>query len=308
MKKIIIMYIIFMKVLIFAQPVINSNDLNNIGSGNIFSTNPSGFTTGLSGANITWNFSALTLVPNGTFISSIDTTAPFISNFIGANYIIKTTSTGIDYYEIYKLDSSKLEILGITTDSAVVVNFSPNPQTLFQFPYAYNSTIFDTYSTINDPSADDPFTILYDAYGTLITPYGTFNNVFRTKKLDGIFPIFTWYYPNSALKLLTVTFGSGGVNNVKFYHYTNLELSQNNLNKSLTIFPNPIDTELTIYNFNTNMTNFSFEIFDLYGRLIKSDKSKFNEKINIDELQSGSYLLVLKDENNIFKSKKIVKK
>ena len=296
-----------MNVLIFAQPIINSNDLNNIGSGNMFSANPSGFTTGLSGANITWNYSALTLVPNGTFVSSIDNTAPFISNFIGANYIIKTTSTGIEYYEIYKLDSSKLEILGITTNSGILVNFSPNPQTLFQFPYTYNSTIFDTYSTVSDPSANDPFTILYDAYGTLITPYGTFNNVIRTRKLDGIFPIFTWYYPNSALKLLTVMFGSGGVENVEFYQYTNLELTQNNLNKSLTIFPNPVDSELTIYNSDTNLTNFSFEIFDLYGRLIKFNISKFNEPISVDDLQSGSYLLVLKDKNNISSSIKIIK-
>ena len=308
MKKTITVLLLILNIYMFAQPILNVSDLNPYGTANLFTTNPTGFTTGLSGANQTWNYSGFSLTPNGTAVSTSITTSPFANSFPEANYFIKTVTNGSSTYSIYKLTSEKLELLGLTTDSSIIINFSPNPQTQFEFPYTYNSSINDTYSTTNDPDLNDPFSIIYDAYGTLITPYGTYNNVIRTKKMDGAFPIYSWYTINPTITILTAIFGSGGISSVKFYQYNNLSITQNEIQKSYDIIPNPASNNITILNSNNLNETFEYKIFDIMGRIIKKSNGKFNEKIDIENLQIGNYIIQISDKNKNLFNKKLIKK
>ena len=307
MNKIIIWLLLLCCINVMAQPILEETTLNLNGSSNIFTASSNGFTTGGVGANVTWNYSSLILTPNGTSLSAVVTTSPFTSNFPQTNLIVKTTTNGTDFYSYYKKNSTKLETLGLATNSALLVNFSPNPQTLFAFPFTYNLTINDTYSTTNDPTADDPFSIKYDAYGTLITPFGTYNNVFRTKKLDGTFPEFSWYTLNPTLVVLNVKFGATGVNSVLFYQQTNLNVTTNYLKLNTTIVPNPVtDTFIVAVN-NSFQDNFNYTILDLSGRIVMQNKTQFNVEINIENLEKGTYIIKINSENGIVAQHKIIK-
>jgi hypothetical protein len=75
-------------------------------------------------------------------------------------------------------------------------------------------------------------------------------------------------------------------------------LNELNENKHLTIFPNPVKSELNIISDN-NM--FDIRIFDKMGRLILKDSN--TKKINIENLSSGLYMIQI-----VFNSKSFVYK
>lgn len=300
MKKINTIFFLLLSSSMIAQPILNAADINFNGTGNFYEANPVGFTTGLSGANQTWDYSSIPLSLNGTIASNQVLTMPFSSSFPMANYFVKSTYLGTDYYYAYNSSDSKLEVLGIATNSSILVNFSPNPQTVFVFPLTYNLIINDTYSTTNNPTENDPFSIEYDAYGTLITPFETYTNVIRTKKFDGIFPVYSWYLQNSNKILLSVFFGSGGIDLVNFYQYSNLTVSKNDINNQIGIYPNPVNETITVSNSKNAVASFKYKILDVTGRIIKNGTSKYNIKINIEELNKGNYIIqIIENEGNI---------
>ncbi|MDY2587657.1 FG-GAP-like repeat-containing protein [Winogradskyella aquimaris] len=74
-------------------------------------------------------------------------------------------------------------------------------------------------------------------------------------------------------------------------------LSINNYeNDGISIYPNPTDNYLNV---KTNeIGDFSFRIFDLSGRLIKTGKINKNRKIDIGDISSGHYFIKLQNQIN----------
>ena len=306
-NKISLLFIILNNIL-FAQVILNYTDYNPIGNANVYTSNINGFSIGTSGSNQTWDYSSLTLNLIGSSNNTVVSTGPFINNFPNTNYITKSASNGIEYFTYKKITASKLENLGVSTNSVIIVDFNPNPQTQFEFPYTYNYNITDSYSIATDPTTNNSFTILYDAYGTLITPLRTYSNVFRTKKLDGIFPEYTWYSKNPTVILLSVKTGSTGINSIVFYDYNNLNIENYNINNRLNISPNPTNDKFTISNnLNDFTSDIDIEMIDNYGRIVSKIKTKFYEEINVDYLLSGIYLIKITNESGSNIYKKLIK-
>jgi endonuclease I len=73
----------------------------------------------------------------------------------------------------------------------------------------------------------------------------------------------------------------------------------------LKIYPNPVDEDLrfTIKNYSKSYLN--IKIYSLTGLLIKelSIKSSSENRINIQSLEKGSYLLLVRTEDNVFRSR-----
>ncbi|WP_282134691.1 reprolysin-like metallopeptidase [Seonamhaeicola maritimus] len=69
--------------------------------------------------------------------------------------------------------------------------------------------------------------------------------------------------------------------------------------KSLKVFPNPNKGEFTIKFNNATKSNIDLEVYDLRGRIIYSQKyqnvTSFDESINLNNIQSGMYILNLSD-------------
>lgn len=297
--------LILFKCIILAQPILNNADINFISSVNRFVANPVIFTTGGNGQNQTWDYSNVSLTPISASQSIVVTSAPFQSTFTNSNLIVKNTTSNNDLFLYFLLSNSKLELLGLSNLTNIIVDFNSNPLTQFEFPFTYNYLINDSYSTSNEPGINNAFTIKYDAFGTLITPYGTYNNVFRTKRLDGIFPEYNWYEQNTNKVILSVIFGSSGITSVTFFQQNNLNISKFKKDK-FEIYPNPT---ATFINLNTSTEIQNYKIFDLIGRKIKTEKLDKNQKIDVSQLDAGNYFIEVQDiNNNIFLEKFIKSK
>ncbi|WP_298424214.1 T9SS type A sorting domain-containing protein [uncultured Kordia sp.] len=93
----------------------------------------------------------------------------------------------------------------------------------------------------------------------------------------------------------------------KFNGATLLGLNDlNNEFSTLTISPNPSKDYVTVKHSQHTFTNFNYEIVDLVGRITQKGTSKFNEKINIDNLPSGTYIFHLQSELGEQSSKIII--
>lgn len=79
----------------------------------------------------------------------------------------------------------------------------------------------------------------------------------------------------------------------------------------LNIYPNPASTNLSI-NFTTaESTNISYEIIDLTGRILKSfsqtaELGKNIIDVNISDIQSGVYMIRLRDDSKILSNSKFI--
>jgi len=76
-------------------------------------------------------------------------------------------------------------------------------------------------------------------------------------------------------------------------------------NTEIRIAPNPAKDFIVVQ--NKENKNFEFRIFDYTGKLIKSGNTKSNEKINLENLQKGNYIIQTKSENEQVQSSEIIK-
>jgi len=78
---------------------------------------------------------------------------------------------------------------------------------------------------------------------------------------------------------------------------------------TLTVFPNPTSHILTLQISEYNNEKLSYQLFDLQGRLLKSEQIVGAEtQINTENLPASTYLMsVLNQENKNVQSFKIIK-
>jgi Secretion system C-terminal sorting domain len=77
--------------------------------------------------------------------------------------------------------------------------------------------------------------------------------------------------------------------------------------KQFTITPNPASEYLKLDFKNDKNQVFEFEIFDLLGRAIIFGNSNSNEKLSIENLITGTYIIQIKDEFGNFYNQKFIK-
>ena len=85
-----------------------------------------------------------------------------------------------------------------------------------------------------------------------------------------------------------------------------LSLAENHLG-NFNLFPNPAQDYINVSLKSGNETIKNVSIYDLNGRLIKSDKAS-DKKIAVSELQSGTYIILIENTENQKFSGKFVKK
>jgi hypothetical protein len=76
---------------------------------------------------------------------------------------------------------------------------------------------------------------------------------------------------------------------------TNVSVSNVNKNNGIKIFPIPAREYIYIAN-QGQQKEYNYRIFDYVGKLVKSGLIKSNDKINIENLSSGHYILKLENE------------
>ena len=201
-------------------------------------------------------------------------------------------------------------MLGFSNSTGITVTYL-NPSTAFQFPFLFNSSFTDT-SQITGSSVVNTRTTTYDAYGTLTTAFGTYNNVIRLKRLENtVFASYTWITLNPYQEILSANAGS----TINSFNYdvslpTNLSLTTNQLNKKFSIYPNPTSGNFSIKN-NLFENETFVNVFDILGNQIINNLKIDNNSAEIDlnNFASGMYFVKISDaNNNILHTEKIIKK
>ena len=83
-----------------------------------------------------------------------------------------------------------------------------------------------------------------------------------------------------------------------------LEIDDFELSKKIMLYPNPSNDYIKVNSKENLNENFRYTVFDLTGRQILNGNSKFDEKINIETLNTGNYFIQMENEKGeIFKEK-----
>ena len=90
---------------------------------------------------------------------------------------------------------------------------------------------------------------------------------------------------------------------------TVLGLSNNNINLEISVFPNPTSNYLNLKITDFKTSNFNYQLFDIQGRLIKSNSiNTHNTVIKLENLATSTYFLKVTENQKSIKSFKIIKK
>lgn len=286
--------------------------------------------------NQTWNFTNLVKIGQSTDAYTTPTTQetttyPGTTSTLTINSVVNITNTTNNLFT--KNNSNQISITGIKGVD-YEINYNTNNALLGTFPlnYGYNnvdnvagSFVYDT----NSGTFTGTITTTVDAYGTLNTNdigFGAFSgNVTRLKTVQnlnlssGIFTNIgtasqtTYNYYNSSNGYLVFRYSTININvpllslnetstSIENFQTVLLSRAENELNRSVTIFPNPIKSEFNIKNVSEIIE--SVRILDLQGKEIL--KTKSSEKIDLSNISSGIYLAVIETEKG-FINKKIIK-
>lgn len=257
-----------------------------------------GVSSGSSGANQTWNFSTAIVSPAGSFNVLNSSSTPCTANFPTSGWCFSTPGS---QYAYYNLSSSLLEETGasIPSNCSGGSTFS-NPKTVLIFPFNYTNTNTDAYVS-NTGSGN--YTVTYDAYGTLITPFGTYLNVARITNVDGTNTSTVWLNTNPIYQIMTIDEN----NNTIIFSNASVGVNETQLSNLISVFPNPSNGNFTISTQNI-LSGGELEIYNCLGEIIS--KTKINElflSIDLSEETAGIYFYhVISQGENISSGKLII--
>ncbi|QIG90737.1 peptidoglycan DD-metalloendopeptidase family protein [Chryseobacterium sp. POL2] len=116
---------------------------------------------------------------------------------------------------------------------------------------------------------------------------------------------FWWSFPSNLFNTngewkLEVTYQGKTV--VHKFNYGEKLSVENNQSKTISIYPNPVKSEININNLsNEKIENLS--IYDISGKLLLSYKNPEASKFNVSQLTKGVYNIILNTNKNIYKQK-----
>jgi hypothetical protein len=292
-----------------------------------------------TGNNFTWDFSGL--IPFSqtvdTFVSVQET--PWLYQlvfFLSSNLARKLTEfdqypgfTVTDTYEYYKNSSSDFRLTGnaATLSGIPLPNKFDSPDIIYKFPL----TAGNVDSSLSNYEISIPG-IGYsggwkkrvnhaDGWGTLITPYGSFQTI-RVKsdviQLDSLyldtlgigFPFYRqyteykWLGDGFGLPLCTAT-DDGLLSTISYIDsvrslFVGIPEVDSKI-QSVRVFPNPSKGEFFIHLDETPGESIEITILDMRGNAMERKEYPMRQeiKIKMDMLPSGIYILQVKNGNNI---------
>ena len=317
----------------YSQPVI-SNLAPNFGDHMTYKQSDTAPDPGPAGANITWDFSneviqnytaeysvehpedvsGSDMFPNATMVWVVD---------IGVGVLNSFMSFQNNAFTEYGNNS---EFSGTTSGKQYT-----DPLVHFTYPLEYQNTDSDDYAgNVFGITGTNNFTgsVIYevDGYGTIITPFGTYDNVLRitanSVELLGTLGFTTtdsitetsWYSPDVPVPVMVITsehsslFGipmdsSKTTTALSEFNGASSSLGGENNRTTFSIFPNPASDYIQIA-FDAKGSNTSvLRLADNTGRVIKNERIDPNEKVDISGLKPGIYIasLLMNGERSLYR-------
>ncbi|MEL6842537.1 MAG: T9SS type A sorting domain-containing protein [Bacteroidota bacterium] len=215
--------------------------------------------------------------------------------------------------------------------------FETNPDLELVFPFSFNSTINDQAQGVQwvevggqvfKQTRYKTTTRTVDAYGSLSTPYGTFNNVLRVRTTESIadtlrtiVPVvsnqeivrYTWYSSDERYVLMqmdsiaVLSFGQPvDINHAHMFRageiMTSVEEARFAERLSLAAYPNPAQQDLTVALTLEGPAEIRISLSNIIGQELMVDcfsEASFGERqytLGIGHLSPGYYLLRVQTE------------
>lgn len=338
MKHILAFFLLtFLVVYIQAQTIIDNNDMpqegDTIRQSNTFDTGTINYLE--TGEGINWDFSSLIPLTQkvDTFVSFSSTPWVYQLIFFGSANLAQPLLQFdqlpgfqvTDSYNFYKNTSSSFVQAGnaATLNEIPLPNKFSDPDKIFQFPLNFGNAD-SSYSTYNFAVPGIGYLGGWknrvnhaDGWGTLTTPYGTFN-VLRVKsevmQYDSIYidslgfgipttreyTEYKWLGENFGLPLCTVT-DDGLLSTITYIDSVRNILSgvsEIDIAKKIRIFPNPCEDKISIQSVFPIEMNHGIEVLNMEGKVVQSFKfqnasnTKKSLHLNFNQgAQSGIYFL-----------------
>ncbi len=312
----------------------------------------------LSGANFTWNFSALTPNAQQVFEFATPTALPF--NFTATYGVLNPSPDSLpfigaiptNFVDYYKNGSSGYRQVGSSFDYAPLGNFSipiiyTSSDYVYRFPMNYN----------NIDSSDAAYSfqlpgVAYfgqerhrenrvDGWGTLITPFGTFQTLrvrsvvdavdtvsFDTTGIGFSFPRpqlveYKWLAQGGKIPILEVEAqvfnNTETVTNVIYRDSLRPNVFQVSVaeaqpqSRITALYPNPAQDQLNLFWSQPAASRARIEITDIHGRvLVQEDAGRLqagpqSRVIDVATFNQGVYLIRVTDESGSGKAVYFVK-
>lgn len=322
-------------IMCYAQPSITRAGVDRVNTTiNLKSEDVSGtsITAGSAGSNITWDFSAYTGINPVSYTARVCPGQSNCFRFPGANRISSITSA--DTHDFSSMTDTEATMLGSYSGPAlgdVTVTYT-DPLIEYKFPITYLQQFDDTYefnsvsAAIGNTNETGQVSVSVDAYGTIITPKGTYANVLRIKRMrtatqtiaSSPVPL-TATYMNESYQWVSPTDGmvfSFAINTFVFNGNTNVSKSISYLDtavlstadldrkkETISVYPNPSTDMITIASKE-----------DLKKVTVSSPEGKTvitadgSRNIDLSSLPKGVYILQGELKNGNMVSKKLIKK
>ena len=267
---------------------------------------------GDAGANVTWDFSN-TVLPD--FIETIikdPTTIDLMGDFTNANMVIDEGG-GFTYY---LMDGNKQAWYGVGNAFGSVIVYS-DPQDLIRYPMTYGDSFTDNFAgTFPSFTRTGDGEVTCDAYGTLITPAGTFDNVIRVKTImdyndftNGIEigdyheERFWWFNATSGFPIFNVNRLSYGTTVVYTASYTVdgvSAITDVDAIDRFSVFPNPTENHLMVEMNLLKSSDLKIQLVNVLGQVVRQQEVQaangmVNATFATNELENGWYVLNVMD-------------
>ncbi len=291
---------------VMAQPAVtDTTNFIPIGYGDSISVLTSAVPPGSAGANQTWDFSALTPATAGYASYVYANTTPYTASYPSATRAAKIETPAGTIYEYDIVSATKWEQLAANVTATTVDDYSVNPKTMLPIPFHYGDVVVDTFYK----NAAGPYTVTmtYEGYGTLITPYATYNNVIRMKRSFGGSDYYIDFYSTSPYTDIVVSFDNN-TNQYTFIGTSPLGLKKVNAARAtVQLYPNPFtETTRVLINTHENMKGASLVLTDITGRKVKELPAEERElTLSRDGLQAGLYFYSVCNANGCLAQGKI---
>ena len=274
---------------------------------------------GEEGENVTWDYNWFTGIDQIEFTYQATNATGLSEVFTSSNYALLNEEIG----EFYNHNEQKTEKVGLLVES-ILIDYD-NPQTILEYPFSYMQSFTDSfvgnyqYQGI-DFIINGNIAVTADAYGDLILPYGTIENVMRLKyevtgsedyEVSGMphqnqftQTSYAWYTEESSLlPLLNITFleSDASTQTTVIYLAQSVGLSEVLAEKiDYNIYPNPA-TEFTHIEFTLEHDEeVEITLYSLLGAKIKSIEKdtfmagKHSKNISLEKLNPGTYFISTK--------------
>jgi len=336
MKKIYIITIFtcLFTIGITAQPVITHNgNAPETGDTYNFSGASGTIDPGPAGGNQAWDFSDITPTFSYTVSAVNPGTTPFTGDFPESTIAFHYTGNN-EAYSYAEVSSSEMLNDGVALDpggdNEYIIHYT-DPVKLMQYPFSFNNTYTDSYfaaySMVEGMLTHErgTITVTADAWGSVTTPAGTYNNTLRVKEertytdsvwMNGVFIYantftetdYEWSTATSHTPVISISETEDGSSAV--YRSETVGIEYTPLLSEVSIYPNPADNTINIRLPENDFENVEISIVSLTGQQLLQPENTGNNKFSADisGLAPGVYFLRIKSSSGNYATSRFIKK